>query len=168
MATEEELTQQMREEAQKLSATWSKLYVVDDPESDETEAKISEDMFHSPPGLRRFVDDVIFEVCASINKRMETSIADGSLEPGMEAFDFAMNGFASMMRMVSIRMYEIGQHLHNDLPYHSMVPCRCRSLVDDEIEQLLSGPYHLEGDGFVIVNFDVTKASKMMGKAYWL
>jgi len=65
-------------------------------------------------------------------------------------------------------MYEIGQHVHDELPYHALVPCACKSLVDDEFEQLLSEPYNLEGDGFLIKDFDTTKATKMKGKAYWL
>jgi hypothetical protein len=167
MASEEEMVRQVRGEIHRLEAAWFELYTSDGPNSSTANDKLEDDMDHNPPGLRHFVSDIISEVCSGINVRIDTLVESGELEPGADAFNFAINAFASTMRMVTCRMYEIGQYLSDELPYHSLVPCRCKSFAS-EVEDFLSAPFKVEGEGFLILNFDKTKATKMQGKAYWL
>ena len=66
MATADELGRSAWDEVHRLREVWAELYTPDGPDGELSNGRLSEDMDHSPVGLRHFVSALVGETCSTI------------------------------------------------------------------------------------------------------
>jgi len=164
MATRREMGLSARSDMNILSAGWAEVFMSGN-EAEQT-SKVAQDMFHCPPGLRSFLEDVIEEGIDHVNSDITRMYESGQLEAGTEeAYNQIMYRLVHLTRFVSTRMYVLGQHMVTRLPFDKLTPCPCDVLYEDELEDFLKQASYnmqgyrksLRGDGFVILNWNPDK-----------
>ena len=152
MATRREMGLKANTDLRQLLTGWNELYDLGTDEA--TQSSAHQDMYHIPTGMRDAVDSVLEEGVEYINTCLANMHQDGELSEGEETFDAAMKGMFYVSRMIAWRFFKLGQHVSTKLPYQELTPCPCTTLVDDELAELLSSDFDLEGEGWVIKSFD--------------
>lgn len=167
MATHDEFQAEARTQYQKLNEEWRRLYTVGS--QDGLAALYVDDLKHSPPALRQFVQDVVTEILDVADKHLEEVIDEGDVEAhSSAAVEFLLTHITSDAAVLATRMFQMGYTLREEVPFDRLIPCPCKAITDDDFNKLLGSGFDLEGEGFVIKNFDSSKAQLMKGKAHWL
>lgn len=174
MDTRKEHQDKAYSEFKQLRATWDKLFW--DAEKD---FKLHRDMSHSPPSIRQIVDGILEEGVDYINDHLyeeglvdeEGELAESKKE---EVYDRACNALLSLARLTALRMYQLGNAAGKDLHYENLVKCPCQTVTDEELNDFLkeaselSASRDLEGDGWVIKNFDPDKSPELPPHWPWI
>lgn len=168
--TKKEHEEKAYAEFKRLRVVWNKLFW-----DDERDFKLQRDMHHSPPSVRKIVDGILEEGIDYINDNLpyptEEELDD---EQEHTNFDRACNALIGLARLIAIRMYQLGNAVGKDLHYENLVECPCQVVTDEELTDFLreasglSASRDLEGDGWVIKNFDPNKSPELPPHWPWI
>jgi hypothetical protein len=142
--------QDQLKEFQLLQRRWMELFV----EHDMADADVEMELHHMPPGIRLLIHDILEQIGDSIQEQISCS---SSPEDGL---NMMYTSLTSACTTLSARFYRLGAALKDELPYEKMTPCNCTSPSDEELADLLSRPFELEGEGWVIKGFETKKEGR--------
>jgi hypothetical protein len=132
-----------RLEYEALQSKWEELF--ENCPTPEADAIL--DASHPPPGLGRMIAEVQTELMEKLEALGEEGDDDDTRV--MRLFTASMNALSFM----TVRFYRLGGAMAWHMPYENMTPCRCTVAHDEELNDLLSEGFPLDGDGWVIQNF---------------
>lgn len=134
-------------EQQILSKAWKELFNTED---EMVVAQCKVDVLHPPPAFGAMMSEVMTEIGSYIQEAVNEA------DEGAE-IDACLEVASHYMVSVAVKMYQLGNLLSTKLPWSAMTPCGCVSPSDEELEQLLSSPFDLEGEGWLIKGFEHRK-----------
>lgn len=171
---DEDLTAKAREQFRRIQEEWHRLYMSVEGSDDVAAEIFADDHGHSPPAIRSFVVAVLEEVVDSFNEKIQELYPPEQIAVLAEsdAYGYAMNAMYMSTKVLAIRCFEMGFTLREEVPFDKLVPCPCKVEIVGDVEAFLQeqaeAGLHLEGDGWVIKNFDFNRAEQLKGKAHWL
>lgn len=138
------------EEFALLQNAWSECFV-----GPEAEAQSMIDMEHPPPGFAFLVTDIMEEIGENLREQM-----DEATEAGHDPVKVAVCVLSAYLKHFAIDFYKLGNRMAETLPWEKLSPCGCTSPSDEELADLLSKPFELEGEGWVIKGFETKKEDR--------
>jgi hypothetical protein len=140
------------EEFEVLQGKWAELF------SEENKMEMQFDLHHTPPAFKYLVDGIIDEATEVLNEELVKKAEQGWTEE--QQGQFAVQVMQQVIRVSAIRCYQLAQALKDELPWEKLSPCGCVYPDDEELSDLLSAPFELEGEGWVIKGFDTRKEGR--------
>jgi len=158
MTTKREHARKVLFELKVLRDAWHSLYLVGKTD-EEQEYDIDRDTEHGALALAEFIHEIFDESVEKINSEISRAVREEGRTP-REIYTYATTTLTEVGRLAAYRMFRIGQHVKDKLPFDELSPCACEILYDEDIEALLGIPFDLEGEGWVIKNFKSKKETE--------
>ena len=159
VTTKKEHFKQVLKESKELDDAWHELF--GDPNSkttEEWEFDMDRELNHPPIALNRLVRDCYGDVINIANKAVAQEREKGATPE--ELFQVMSSVLINLGIVTSFRMFQVGQHTAMSHPFKTLGQCPCEILFDEDVEKLLSEPYNVEGEGWVILNFGRTETEE--------
>ena len=137
-----------------LKRTWFEMFV----EGDDAEVDGKLELHHPPPGFKQLVDEILDEGTEGLHEMLDKHEANGWTDEQMSSYSY--NVLLQLARISAIRFYRMGQALAETMPWDSLTPCGCTAIQDEDLYDLLSAPFELEGEGWVIKDFKTRKEER--------
>ena len=145
MATRAEMQDRWDLEFKTLKSKWMELFNSGTEEEVEVQAKLEHQ--HVPPGIKVLVEEIVDETHDFITARLQ-KVRDENVDENVDEEDIANMGYnyaLEFARLMSVRMYRMGQALNGELPFDQLTPCTCTTIADDDLEAFLNEDYSPEG-----------------------